>query len=39
MRTLPLKEKKDILDSSDALSDQVLGLDIVEDDRDKETRR
>ena len=28
METLLLKEKKDILDSSDALSDQVLSLDI-----------
>jgi hypothetical protein len=34
VRTPLLKEKKDILDSSDALSDQVLGLDIVEEGRD-----
>ena len=38
METLLLKEKKDNFDSSDALSDQVLGLDIVEDGRDRETR-
>ena len=31
METPLLKEKKDILDSSDALSDQVSGLDIVEE--------
>ena len=31
-------EKKENFDSSDALSDQVLGLDIVEDGRDRETR-
>ena len=38
MKTLLLKEKKDILDSSDALSDQVSGLDIytAEDGRDQE---
>ena len=33
-----LDKKKDISDSSDALSDQVLSLDIVEDNRDRETR-
>ena len=31
-------EKKNNLDSSDALSDQVLSLDIVEDGSDRETR-
>ena len=38
MKTLPLKEKKDILDSSDALSDQVSSLDIyaAEEGRDRE---
>ena len=38
LETLLLKEKKDIPDSSDALSDQVLSLDIAEDGRDRETR-
>ena len=33
-----LDKKKDIPDSSDALSDQVLSLDIVEDGRDRESR-
>ena len=32
-------EKKDNLDSSDALSNQVLSLDIIEDGGDRETRR
>ena len=33
-----LDKKKDISDSSEALSDQVLSLDIVEDGRDRESR-
>ena len=39
VRTLLLKEKKDNFESSDALSDQVVSLDMVEDDGDRETRR
>ena len=38
VKTLLLKQKKDNFDSSDALSDQVLSLDIVEDGRNRETR-
>ena len=38
MKRIGNPEKKDNLDSSDALSDQVLSLDIVEDGGDRETR-
>ena len=39
VETLLEKEKNDNFDSSDALSDQVLSLDIVEDVRDRQMRR